>query len=89
MPSSGLKERLAELIPLKQKEIKDFRTQHDNTIVESFTVEQVSESGWGVGVRREMKKEGDAEEENEEKGMKEEEEGGNEEENEEKGMKEE
>eukprot|EP00052_Salpingoeca_macrocollata_P000142 m.18793 g.18793 ORF g.18793 m.18793 type:complete len:463 (-) comp10249_c1_seq1:174-1562(-) len=39
--TSGLKERLAELIPEKQKEVMDFRQQHKDTVVDTFTVDQV------------------------------------------------
>jgi citrate synthase len=40
-PASALKQRLAELIPIKQKEMLEFRKQHGNTVVDSFTVDQV------------------------------------------------
>ncbi|KCV72990.1 citrate synthase, mitochondrial [Fonticula alba] len=38
---SSLKERVAELIPAKQAEIKEFRDAHKNTVVGSVTVDQI------------------------------------------------
>lgn len=40
-PSSGLKERLIELIPEKQKQVSEFRQAYRDTVVDSFTVDQV------------------------------------------------
>ena len=37
-----LKEELAELIPAKQKEVKEFRQKHDNTKIGEVTVGMVS-----------------------------------------------
>lgn len=38
---SSLKTRLAELIPIKQKEIKDFKDAHKDTVIGTVTVDQV------------------------------------------------
>ena len=37
-----IKERLAAIIPEKQKEVKEFRAQHGNTVVGEVTVDMVS-----------------------------------------------
>ena len=37
----ALKNRLAELIPIKAKEIKDFKEKHANTVIGNVTVDQV------------------------------------------------
>jgi len=38
---SALKDRLAELIPIKSKEIKEFKDKHANTIIGTVTVDQI------------------------------------------------
>lgn len=40
----GLKERLEELVPQKQKEVKEFREKHGEVVVGKVTVNMVSTS---------------------------------------------
>jgi len=41
LSTSALKQRLAELIPIKNKEIKEFKDKHANTVVGTVTVDQI------------------------------------------------
>ncbi|EGD76179.1 citrate synthase [Salpingoeca rosetta] len=40
MSSSGLKERLTEIIPQVQADVKEFRSEHDDTVIGTVTVRQ-------------------------------------------------